>query len=96
MVKHHFAICQTLCGIRAQTLNQEGGMVEYQKEVEIAKWLMSRGYSEFDFRDGLWMEDTVLDHSWRDIIELMHDYAAAQSTEVRPDTAQQAKAGIAC
>ena len=69
-------------------------MVEYQKEVEIAKWLMSRGYSEFDFRDGLWMEDTVLDHSWRDIIELMNDYAAAQA-EVRPDTAQQAQPAIA-
>lgn len=65
-------------------------MVEYQKEVEIAKWLMSRGYSEFDFSDGLWMEDTVLDHSWRDIIELMHDYAAAQA-EAHPDTVQRAQ-----
>lgn len=50
--------------------------MDYDCEVAIAKWLMSRGYSAFDFGDQLWMEEYVRDHSWRDVIDLLGDFAA--------------------
>lgn len=42
--------------------------------VAITKWLNDLGF-DFDMRDGLWMEDTVSDHKWIDVFELMSDYA---------------------
>ncbi len=44
---------------------------------EYKKWLESKGYDFED--DSLWMEDTITDHSWKDIIELINDYYNEQN-----------------
>ena len=46
-----------------------------QKLIEVAKWLNSKGYyTEFE-TDELWMEDELTKHRFRDICELLDEYA---------------------
>jgi len=40
----------------------------------IALWLNSKGY-DLDLEDDFWMEHFVSEHKWRDVIELINDYA---------------------
>lgn len=47
---------------------------ENERITKAAEYLNSVGYCH-DFADQLWMEDYVLDHKWRDVLELMDDYA---------------------
>ena len=43
----------------------------------IGKWLNKSGYN-IDLTDPKWMEGYVIDHEWRDIIQLMSEFSISE------------------
>ena len=53
-----------------------------KKLIEVAKWLNSKGYHiEFE-TDELWMEDELTEHRFRDLCELLDEYAKSYTLQV--------------
>ena len=48
---------------------------------DMTQWLVSHGY-DFDMRDGLWMEEYVRDHKWRDIFDMLASWEARQASGI--------------
>lgn len=48
-------------------------MTEEQR-LKIGEWLNERGY-DLDLQDDFWMEDYLGDHKFRDLCDLLHEYA---------------------
>ena len=42
--------------------------------LKIGEWLNKRGY-DLDLQDDFWMEDYLGDHKFRDLCDLLHEYA---------------------
>ena len=43
------------------------------KLIKIGEWLNTKGY-DLDFKDWFWMEEPFIDHTFRDVIELIDEY----------------------
>ena len=60
-----------------------------EKLNEFKKWFENKGY---DFEDELWMEDYIIDHKFRDIIQLMDDYHNEQQHSTQANKPLENKA----
>ena len=54
-----------------------------EKYYEIAGWLELNGYSFDKTDDGLWWEEEVTEHKWKDIFCIMYTYSAHEVRKCR-------------